>query len=175
MSRFGTDYQVSRPTGLCAATGRPLEPGATCVACLCEREEDDGFDRLDFSLAAWEEGVRPQRLFSFWKTTVSPPQAKPGLLVDNEVLMDLFHRLAGDERPQRLAFRFVLALILMRKKLLKFAGRQAGDEGRTERWLMRRPGQGPNEPPVEVANPHLSDEDVRTLTGQLGEILQGEL
>ena len=52
MSRFGTNYQVARPTGVCAASGDPLEPGAPCIATLCEREEDEGFDRLDFSIAA---------------------------------------------------------------------------------------------------------------------------
>ena len=175
MSRFGTQYQVSSPTGVCAATGQPLEPGVVCMACLCEREDDEGFDRQDFSMAAWDEGTRPERLFSFWKTTVSPPEEKRKLLVDDEVLIDLFHRLAGDERPQRIAFRFVLALILMRKKRLKFAGRTDGGEGGTEHWLLRRPGQDPDEPLIEVANPRLSDDDVRELTGQLGEILQGEL
>ena len=96
-------------------------------------------------------------------------------MVDDEVLRDLFERLASDERPQRIAFRFVLALILMRKRYLKFVGRQAVEGEETERWLMRHKGAEPNDPPVEVINPHLSDDDVRDLTEQLSEILQSEL
>ena len=61
--------------------------------------------------------------------------------------MDLFERLADDERPQRAAFRFVLALILMRKRLLRFAGRKAGGEGGKEWWLMRPKGVGADQPP----------------------------
>lgn len=174
MSRFGSQYQVSRPTGVCAATGEPLEPGTPCVATLCEREEDEGFDRFDYSVGAWESGARPERLFSHWKTTVSRPEEKRKLLVDDEVLLDLFERLAADERPQRIAFRFVLALILMRKRLLKFVGREEGEGERPERWLFRRKGDEPESEPVEVINPHLSDDDVRELTAQLGEILEGD-
>ena len=35
------------------------------------------------------------------------------MLVDDELLLDLFHRLEADERPQRAAFRFVLALLVL--------------------------------------------------------------
>lgn len=173
MARFGTDYHVARPTGVCAVTGRPLDPGTGYVATLCERPEDEGFDRKDLSLKAWEAGERPERLFSFWRTTVPPAGDRERLLVDDEVLLDLFERLADDSRPQRAAFRFVLALILMRKRLLKFRGRSG--EGESERWLLTPKGADPKLPPIEVANPHLLDEDVRELTAQLSEILRSEL
>jgi len=174
MSRFGSQYHVARSTGVCAATGHVIEPGSVCVATLCEREEDDGLDRLDYSLEAWEGGSRPERLFSFWRTTVRGAGEKRSPLVDDEVLMDLFDRLAEDERPQRVAFRFVLSLILMRKRLLRFVGRRPSDGEGEERWFYRRKGSNPDEPAVAVRNPQLSDDDVRELTAQLGEILQGE-
>ena len=173
MSRFGTQYQVARPTGICAATGEPLAPGSTCVATLCEREEDDGFDRRDFALEAWERGARPDHLFSHWNMVVPAVQERRKLLVDDAVLLDLFERLAGDDRQQRRAFRFILGLILMRKRQLRFIGRRR--EGAEEAWLMRPRGSDPAAPPLEVANPHLCDDDVRELTAQLSEILQSEL
>ena len=105
MSRFGTSYQVARATGVCAATGEPLEPGSPCVATLCERPEDDGFDRKDFAPAAWESGARPDGLFSYWRTSVPDRNESRRMLLDDAVLMDLFERLADDERPQRVAFR----------------------------------------------------------------------
>ena len=175
MSRFGSEYHISRPTGQCAATDIPLTPGGACIATLCENPEDDSLIRRDYSLKAWEDGVRPEGLFSYWKAIVPQPNDRQGGLVDDEVLRDLFERLASDERPQRIAFRFVLALILMRKRYLKFVGRQAVEGEETERWLMRHKGAEPNDPPVEVINPHLSDDDVRDLTEQLSEILQSEL
>jgi len=182
MSRFGSQYQVARPTGVCAATGQTLEPGSTCIATLCEPPEGGGLERRDFSLAAWASDARPEGLFSFWRTTVAEPGERRRLLVDDDVLMDLFERLAGDDRPQRTAFRFVLALILMRKRLLRFVGRKTAsgsggddDAGRraAEHWLLRPRGALPEDPPIEVANPRLGDEDVRELTAQLSEILRG--
>jgi len=175
MSRFGTDYHVARSTGRCSATNDPLEPGTSCIAALCERSEDEGFDRMDYSLAAWESGARPNGLFSYWKTIVPNADERPKLLVDDAVLMDLFERLASDERPQRIAFRFVLGLILMRKKLLKFAGRKV--EGSTERWLLQPRGGPDQQPPptLEVINPQLLDQDVRELIDQLSEVLQSDL
>ncbi|MCI0364698.1 MAG: hypothetical protein L0Y44_09945 [Phycisphaerales bacterium] len=177
MSRFGTEYHIARSTGRCSATGQPLEPGSACIATLCERADDEGFDRRDFSLQAWEAGSRPPGLFSHWKTVVAPPGAKPRLLVDDEVLFDLFTRLAADDRPQRVAFRFVLGLILIRKKVLKFTGRRL--DGEVERWLLQpKSSSGGFEsarPPVELVNPRLADDDVRQLIEQLSEILQSEL
>ena len=178
MSRFGADYHVARPTGLCAATEQPLEPGAACIATLCESPDDaEALVRRDYSLAAWEDGVRPAGLFSYWRTIVPQANDRRGALVDDEVLQDLFERLATDARPQRVAFRFVLGLILMRKRLLRFAGRlEAGSGGvEHERWLLKPRGAEPDDPPLEVVNPRLSDDDVRELTGQLSEILQSEL
>jgi hypothetical protein len=150
-----------------------LEPGSACVATLSEREEDEGFDRLDYSVAAWQEGARPPRLFSYWRTVVPAPEERRRLLVDDQVLLDLFERLADDQRPQRVAFRFVLGLILLRKRKLKFAGR-TGERG-DQRWLLLRRPSEPGESPMEVVDPHLSDDDIRELTQQLSEVLQSEL
>lgn len=179
MTRFGSDYQVARPTGRCSATDRPLVPGAAYIATLCERPDDDGLDRKDFSMEAWEAGTRPEGLFSYWKAIVPAHDEKPRLLVDDTVLMDLFERMASDQRPQRVAFRFVLALILMRKKLLRFTGRAADQPSQPERWMLQPRGALPGQPGgrggIEVVNPNLSDDDVRELLDQLGEILQSEL
>jgi len=179
MSRFADQYTVAKATGECAATGRALEPGEPCIATLCDLPDEDGFERRDYSAEAWERGDRPERLFSYWKTTVPQPNEQRKLLVDDSVLMDLFERLADDDRPHRVAFRFVLGLILMRKRLLKFTGRREeaveGEAEPREVWLMSPRGSDPDAPAIEMVNPHLTDEDVRELTDQLSEILQGEL
>ncbi|MFK7961445.1 MAG: hypothetical protein AB8G96_13075 [Phycisphaerales bacterium] len=176
MSRFGSQYHVARSSGRCSATDRELEPGQAIVATLCERE-DEGFDRHDFAESAWDEGARPERLFSHWRTVVAEPDDDGRqAFVDDEVLVDLFHRLSEDEREQRVAFRFVLALILMRKRLLRFVGR--ADAARTDKaeiWLMRQRGQDAETPSLRVVNPRLDEDDVHELTAQLGEILDGEI
>ncbi|MCH8164165.1 MAG: hypothetical protein IH889_01005 [Planctomycetes bacterium] len=143
------------------------------MATLCERTEDDGFDRRDYSLQAWDAQARPEGLFSYWKAAVPLPDAGRRVFVDDDVLWDLFERLADDPRRRRIAYRFIIALILMRKKRLRYIGRTG--QGENERWLMLPKGAEPNQQPIEVVNPRLGDEDVRELSEQLREVLRGEL
>ena len=95
--------------------------------------------------------------------------------VDDDLLMNVFERLADDDRPQRAQFRFVIALVLMRKKLLRYAGRETRENH--EFWMLspRVPADTAPPPPFAVLNPRLRDEDIRELTDQLGEILNADL
>ena len=144
MSRFGTQYHVARPTGQCAVTEVAFNPGDEYIATLSDRLEDEGFDRQDYSLDAWGSGARPDRLFSHWRfrrpgaRRQANPHARgrPGAAGSLRTARD-------DDRSHRVAFRFVLALILMRKRYLKFVGR-AG-EGDQERWLMTLRGSSPDQ------------------------------
>ena len=131
-------------------------------------------------------------MFSYWKTVVPTPQQKKKLLVDDSVLMDVFTRMEGKSEPQELRFRFVLALILMRKRLLKYEGmetpapataaqdselRTQNSELRTqnpppETWRMIPRGQ---ENPVHVVNPHLTAEQIAEVSQQLSAILAEEI
>ncbi len=175
MTRFSANasYEIARASGRCAVTGRPIEPGTPYMATLCEREGEEGFDRLDFSIEAWERGDRPPRLFSSWRTTMPEPSRKSRPFVDDEVLLNLFHRLADDEQPQRIAYRFVIALILLRKRLLRHDSTQR--EGERVVWLMRLKGDDLQTPAIEVLDPRLSTDQVREVSDQLGEVLRGEL
>ncbi|MEX0885080.1 MAG: hypothetical protein WD009_01455 [Phycisphaeraceae bacterium] len=201
MSQFNASgYEVPRTSGQCAATGRPLEPGEAYYATLVDVEPgaDDadattasalGMARVDVSLAAWEQGYRPPRLFSYWKTTVPQPNEKKKLFVDDAVLLNLLHRLADAEEPDRLAFRYVLALILMRKRLLRFDRAERrdaevdGQKAEQEWWLLtpkKDPSKGPlgkwdDAQHLELLDPRLDEERIEQVTRQLGEILEAEL
>ncbi len=141
------------------------------MASLCEREEDDGFDRFDYCQEAWDRGDRPKRLYSYWRYIVPEAGKKPDILIDDAVLVDLFERLAGDEQPQRIAFRYILALVLLRKRKLQLVGREEFEGG--ELWLLRF--KGTDGEPVQVKNPGIAEEEIQDLAEQLGEILQGDL
>jgi hypothetical protein len=187
MSQFNAPaYDVEKPTGRCAFTGRTLEPEEAYIATLVE--DGDDLRRLDVGNDAWTEGKRPDHLFCYWKATVPEPTAKKKLFVDDEVLMNLLQRLADADQPQRLAFRFVLALILMRKKLLRYDGvdrRDATDDAGapTDWWLLTpkldlskgRMGKWDDKISIEVYDPHLDEEGIRSVTDQLSDILQAEL
>jgi len=185
MTQFNAPaYDVQRPTGRCAVTGRDLVPGEPYIAMLVE--EGQALRRVDVGLEAWQATQRPENLFCFWKTVAPEPNAKKKVFVDDEVLMNLLERLADADQPQRVAFRFVLALILMRKKLLRYDRtdkRPAADGSDQEYWVMtpkldlsKGPlGRWDEGRSFEVLDPHLDEEGVRAVTDQLSEILQAEL
>ena len=198
MSQFTQqNYDVQRPSGFCVATGRSLEPAEDCFSALVdipveEREPNDtlGMKRVDVSTEAWQQGFRPSGLFSFWKTTVPDPEQKKKLFVDDAVLLNLLRRLEDTDEPQRLAFRHVVALILMRKKLLRYDGNEKaeveGEDGgsATQTWWVMTPkkdvskghfGKWAEGETLKVLDPQLDDAGVEQVTHQLGEVLEAEL
>jgi hypothetical protein len=147
------------------------------------------FVRVDFCEKCWTEGKRPDpaagmTMFSFWKTSVPTPEHKKKLLVDDSVLLDVFGRMEGRTDPREIRFRFVLALILMRKRLLKYEGMEPSpvapplapnSENATpapEIWRMIPRG---SEAPVAVENPHLTDDQIAEVSQQLSAILAEEV
>jgi hypothetical protein len=156
-----------------------------------EKGEVSPFIRIDFCEKCWGEGKRPEdggaplTMFSFWKTMVPVPEQKKKLLVDDSVLMDVFTRMEEKTEPQEIRFRFVLALILMRKRLLRYEASEPlqvaqGAEGRasetagpqSEVWRMTPRGA---DKAVQVINPHLTAEQITEVSQQLSAILAEEV
>src|SRR5437763_16911922 len=93
---------------------------------------------------------------------------------DDEVLRDMIERLSYTTEPAKLNFRFVLGLILMRKRLLIYQTTLLDGSVNPEReiWVMRFKGRDNT---MDMVNPHLKEEQVQEVSKQLGEILNEEL
>src|SRR5688500_535579 len=160
-------YEVSRPLGKCAVTGEAIAVGEKFMAAL--RETSLGFERVDISMSAWPQFDRKDVL-GFWQATMPATEQKKKLFVDDEVLCDLFERLKDTTEPPKLNFRFVLGLILMRKKMLIY------DNSRTENgkdiWVVHFKGR---EDKLDLLNPKLDETQVAEVSQQLGQILNEEL
>lgn len=182
MTKLGTGYEIARATGVCAATGKKIESGQDYVAVLVERGGEDGaMERLDYTLAAWQKGTRPKaprRMFGHWRAKMQPPGQSKKVLIDDAAMLDLFEQLEEAEDPSKIMFRFVLALILIRKKLLKYEGTRrdsAGGAGGAVMLVRRatKSGETPAEV-VEVCDPQMGDSAVGEAVEQLGAIMAGE-
>ncbi|MDA0802428.1 MAG: hypothetical protein O2819_01535 [Planctomycetota bacterium] len=163
-------------TGSCAIKGVVIEPGARYVATLVDRTGDDGqteLARADVSLAAWESGPRPDGLLAFWHSTAPRPDERRTRFIDDDTLLEMVHRLADATEPRQRAFRWVLALLLLRKRVLRQDSIRRADDG-TSWWIFRRRGLEVAAS-FEVADPGLADADLASLTeelaSQLGEIM----
>lgn len=169
---FSNTYPISRSTGKCAATGREFAPGEPLIAALVEVAGQEELARLDYSKDAWDGGARPAPpavLFASWKATHQPPDAKKKLLLSDEELLDLFEQLAASDQPRQRAFRYVLALLLVRRRILVYEGQRDGVmHVRERRTVAEAPA-----PVVDVPDPGLDDATTAEVIEQLGEVIGG--
>jgi hypothetical protein len=163
----GGGYEVARPQGQCSGCGRGIEPEQKFMAALVETSV--GFGRVDCCAECWPKQERKD-VVAFWQASMPRPEQKKKLFVDDTVLCELFERLADVSEPAKVNFRFVLGLILMRKRLLIYeTTRQETDR---EIWSMRMKGR---EEWLDLVNPRLNETQIKEVSQQLGEILQQEL
>lgn len=161
------EWGVSKATGQDAETGRPLAEGEVYYAVLFETP--DGFERKDYSEASWTGP--PEGAFCYWKSRVPIRETKTEpLVVDVALLMELFLRLEDETTEIKQQLRFVLALLLMRKKQLRFDG-AVREDGR-EYWRMLRVADKSEH---KVLNPRLDEPTVERLSHQLTAILSGDV
>lgn len=169
-----SSFHIASATGVCRATGRTLAVGETYIAALVEPEASDDLEREDYSVEAWDGGARPgegRRLFGFWRATVPEPNATRKLLADDDSLMDLFEQLGEESDARKVAFRFVLALLLVRRRVLAVEGTRRGAIMVRPRGT-ERPPKGP--PLIEVEDPALDDETIAAVIEQMRAITGDE-
>ena len=162
-----TGYDVPRPAGKCAVCGREIAAGDKFIAAV--RETPTGLERLDISLDCWPSFDRAN-LMGFWQTTMPHHDQKKKLFVDDEVLCTLFERLADATEPAKVNFRFVLGLILMRKRFVVFE-ESRHEEGR-DVWVVRMKSKDDR---LDLVDPKLNEQQMAEVSQQMGQILNEEL
>ena len=166
---------IARHEHVCAASGQELKPGDRFVAALIERPGEESLERLDFLETEWDKGVRPEGMFGFWRGVTPDKSEKPKPFIDDQSLLALFEQLSDTREPRRIAFRFVLALILTRKRLLRLEGNDEKDGRSFMLVRMRGPdGWSEGSTVVQVVDPGMDEEAVADVTEQLSEVLRGD-
>jgi len=160
-------YEVSRPLGKCIITGQSIPPGEKFMTAL--RETELGFERVDVSLAAWPQFPHGDAI-AYWQVTMPHPEQKRKLLVDDAALVELFERLAGATERSKVDFRFVLGLILIRKRLLVYE--TSRQDGERDVWVVRPKGR---EDRLDLLNPRLDEARIAEVSQQMTAILNQEL
>ncbi len=157
-----TDYQIQPNTRRCVATGRELPPGTKFYSVLLE--QDGKLVRQDYSSEAWQGP--PSGAFSFWAGRVPARDQARQVRIDDEMLLECLQRLQGETEPGRVNFRYVVALLLMRRKRLKF------DQVRTEdgREIMHLRCTRTSTV-HEVVNPRLTEEEMAAVQDEVFKVL----
>ena len=160
-----TAYPIQHHSRVCAATGRSLQPGERYYSVLLV--EAGQFARKDYSAEAWPGA--PADAIAYWSGKVPDADPKRRLVVDDDLLMSCFERLAEEADPNRIQFRYVVALLLLRRKRLKFDDlRRDGDQEYLQ-LKCAKTGQI-----FEVLDPHLAEEDMKRVQNEVLKILGWE-
>ena len=160
------DWDIKKTLGHCFGTDEEIQVGREYFAALVETEE--GFERRDYCVEYW--GEHKPEAYCFWKTKMPDPDKKKNIFIDDEMLMVFFERLAEETDEEKINFRFVLTLILMRKRKLKYDSAEVKDG--KEIWELKVTGQGRS---VKVVNPNLTEDRITELSSQMGQILQVDM
>ena len=160
-------FDVPRGGGKCAVSGEVISAGDKYFAAI--RESVVGIERLDVSLNCWPDFDK-SGLLAFWQTVMPKADQKKKIFVDDEVLCSLFERLADVQESSKINFRFVLGLILMRKRLILYDSTRH-DVGR-DVWVVRLRGK-PEQ--MDLLDPKLDEQQMAEVSGQLAQILNEEL
>ena len=116
------EWKIKTRAHTCFVTGQPFVENEPFYTALFEDGGDeDGFIRRDYSVAAWKQ-ERPQlQPFSHWRSLYEPPSTEPTRreVVEKEGAESLLRRLIDEDSPLTENTRFILALMLERKKTLK--------------------------------------------------------
>lgn len=118
------DYEIQRSTRHCSVTGRELQPGEVFYSTLTS--EGAHVARHDYSPEAWQgptEGV-----LGWWQAHVPQRDAKKLHWAPNDVMLELLERLESQTENQDT--RYVLALLLIRRRVVRLEGTERDEQAR---------------------------------------------
>jgi len=162
------EWNVEKGPRKCFQCESLFKEGSEYYSALLDKGSE--FERHDYCFKCWDESSEGSGWFSFWKTKIPQKEEQRRLLADDDVLWDFFLRLENDPDPSRQQFCYLLSLILMRKKLLKFEDIEKQDG--KEYLILRQPKENRF---FQILNPHLTEEQLDEVKEQMGQILDMSL
>jgi hypothetical protein len=141
------DYEVQRPGRRCAATDREFAPGEEFFSALVA--EGAELRRYDYAVEAWQGP--PPGAVGWWKSQVPGREVRRPYWAPNDILLSFFDQLA--DQPQRQDMRYVLALLLVRRRVMRLEEEKHGDDGREVLVLYCPRREATYEVPAVVPEP----------------------
>ena len=152
----------------CSVCGREFAPLERYLSALFEEGEE--FRRRDYCERCWQGP--PEGSFSYWRGRVPPEEEPEQRFVEEGELLELFGRLEGVREPRQQAFRYLLGLLLMRKRLLKQQSgpaREPGSSGAARLMVLEEADGGAA---YEVSVPRLTQRELDEVSAQMGVVLR---
>ena len=111
------DWEIKSRAHQCSRTGREFAEGEFFYTILVR--EGEGFLREDMSEEAWNERNENIQPFSFWRSKYEPPAPPPADPLPRDDAEGLLRRLIQENAPAYSNVRYILALMLERKRVIR--------------------------------------------------------
>jgi hypothetical protein len=157
------DYEVQRSARCCSATGREFAPGEEFYSVLVAEGAD--LRRYDYAVEVWQGP--PSGAVGWWKSQVPDRHAAGGRGAPNDVLLGFFEELA--EQPDRQDMRYVLALLLVRRRVFRLEDERRDADGRDILVLYCPRRDSTCEIPAVAPNPERTEQ----IQQELARLLEG--
>ena len=150
----------------CAESGDAFQSGQKIRAAIFPDPESSGYLRKDYTIEAWENREGKENPFSCWLTTYEPPvteeKAEDVVEDDPETLLK---RLVDEEEEHTENARYILAVMLERKKLLRETDTQEIPSGILRIYEHRKSGDVYiiKDPQISLTDVDRVQEEVRQL------------
>jgi hypothetical protein len=156
------DFEIQRCSRRCSLTDRELKAGETCYSVVVA--EGGNVVRRDYSAQAWTGP--PEGALGWWKTKVIDPGAGRPQWAPGDVMLNYFERLGDD--PAAEDDRYVMALLLVRRRIARVEGSDKDAQGRSILVLYC----SRNEQTYRVVETSPSPERAVAIQQHLAELLQ---
>lgn len=122
------DWSLQSRGHHCTSTQKPFEEGEYFYTLLFD--EQTGYRREDLCEEAYKERATdaPQP-FSFWRSKYAPPPPPAPETLAKQTAEDLLRAYMGENTPQYASARYLLAVMLERKRILKEVETKRSNDG----------------------------------------------
>ena len=169
---MANEWEIKSRGTQCAVTGRDFVDGEAFYT-LLYREEGGGFRREDLSVEAWKQRdhgtEREKGLFSSWKSRFEVPPPPAPEAFGKKTAEELLRRYLEEGGEEHANVRYILALMLERKRLLKPI--ESKEEADGKRYLIyehRETGES-----FVIFDPRLHLDQLEAVQLGVAELLQG--
>ncbi|MDP7034415.1 MAG: hypothetical protein QF752_07965 [Planctomycetota bacterium] len=168
MSREESFDKIGRPAHVCLRCEAGFDDGDIFHSAIFRGEE--GFVRQDFCGACW--GELEEVPLAVWKSRRADSEPPPPPPPDGALLLELLGRLVQEAKREDEAFVYLLALYLMRRKVVVLESTEGEGE---ERQLRLGPGRGFDDVQLSIRERRFTGEEMDRAEVECERLISGEV
>lgn len=161
------NWHIRVRTHACAQTGTPFENGQPIFTAIYFDPETGGYLRRDVSIEAWEKELGERSPYSYWKTSYQKQAVEEQPEISGrENPLALLKRLAEEDDPRTENARYILAIMLERKRQLTETAVKDTETGRMRFYENKKTGDV-----FLIRDPELRLDEVETVQEEVAMLL----